>query len=228
MRAIIGFLILFAAGCTLSTTTGQAGQVDFVASDCGALFEEVTGCDLKQPLAQGGRVAVTAKRKADGAALSLRSGRPATLEVEGSFQSGWTLSGKGAGSAELIAFDGVRDVDRLTVRVAPVAQFVALEDLIKASGKYTPAGLTDGTFEVTTQSARFTLALAQVGDDSSRLIGRDSFTLTLPAGLTLRPDKPAPTGLLFEFERPQKGTYEVLIRARTGVAQLRIKIVVNT
>jgi hypothetical protein len=215
------------AGCGLSTMGGALGLVDFSASGCGAALGGLTGCDLKLPLAAGAKIDLAAKLRSDGRLLTLRSGDEKVVALTAT-GGGATALGKAPGAADLWAQQGGQDVDRLALRVQPVAQF-AYSPLSDASGAFTPTPDmdADGTFEVGAGLKRFALVLGTLGEGGGRLLGRDGATWTLPAGLALSQGAGDPAALHFEFERPAPGSYPLVIEAREGGVRAKILIVVK-
>jgi hypothetical protein len=217
------------AACQFSTTGGESGLVNFAASECGAPLSGLPGCDLRRPLAAGGKVSVTATSRKTGSILPMAASDPKVLDLVPVGGGGYTLTGLSPGLVELRASDPTVS-DLLRVQVSPIAQF-AYSDLSAGNGTFTPTpgGEADGTFEVKSGLSRFTLILAQLDLGGAQLIGRESATYTLPAGLSLTGGQ-QPAGLQFEFQRPAPGSYLFGVRARTGLAgqaEAKIKIVVK-
>lgn len=226
-RAGLLLLALGLGGCGLQGTGGALGLVDFSASGCGAALGGLTGCDLKLALAAGARMDVKANLRKDGRALPLRSGDDKVLGLE-ALAEGATLTGKAPGAADLWAQVGGEDLDRVALRVRPLAQF-AYSQLSDASGAFvaTPDLDTDGTFTVAPGLKRFGLVMAMLGEGAERLLGRDGAKWTLPPGLQLAQGAGDPGALYFEFDRPAPGSYPLTLEAKVGGVIAKILIVVK-
>lgn len=228
---VLTFACALLAGCQFSSTSGESGLVNFAASECGAPLSGLPGCDLRRPLAAGGKVSVTATSRKTGSILPMAASDPKVLELVPVGGGGYTLTGLSPGLVELKASDPTVS-DLLRVQVSPIAQF-AYSDLSAGNGTFTPTpgGEADGTFEVKSGISRFTLILAQLDLAGAQLIGRESATFTLPAGLSLSSGQQQPAGLQFEFQRPAPGSYLFAVRARqaglASQAEAKIKIVVK-
>lgn len=226
-KSLLTFVVLFGMGCVFSSTSGEGGKVDFTAKECGAVLGGLTGCDLKKSLAVGGKVSVTAVAKNGGAVLPVVSEQPQVLSAVIESEGVYTLTGLTPGSATLTAQNPTVK-DTLPLKVGTIAQ-LAYSELSSSSGtfKLTPGEDADGMFELNKGLKQFTLLFGQIDAQAQQLIGRESTTYELSAGLSLAKDKQTPTGLQFDFEKPALGTYFFTVKAKSGGAQFKMKIIVK-
>ncbi len=223
----LGGLALLAVGCGSTDFTGERGTAVFTASNCGGLLSDLGGCDLKKGVAAGGVVDVAAKGVKSGLPLSLRADIPAILTVQPSDRGGLAIVGQGTGTAYLSAIDtSETEVDRLAVKVVEVAQ-LAFNTASMGFGTFAlrPVGDIDGTFDLKEGVTNFTLLFLQVDGGGQPLLGRDSFTAELGAGLTYQPGRENPHSLQFELVKPATaGSYFLTVRSKIGPGRFKLQI----
>lgn len=223
----IGIASPFLGGCGSTQQTGEKGLVTFTASGCGGALSDLAGCDLKKSIAVGGWVDVKATRNSTGATLSLRTDLPAVLDVQPSDNGGSAIVGMGTGSAYLSATDvNLADIDRLSIKVAEIAQ-LAYNTVSTSFGTFRlqPVGDVDGTFDLNDGVTNFTLLFLQVDGGGQTLLGRDTTTAELSAGLNYQQGKSAPHNLQYELVRPSAaGMYYLTLRAKYGPGKFKLQI----
>ena len=215
-------------GCGSGANTGDLGKAVFNATSCGGVLSDLNGCDLKRTLAIGGLVDVRATRSRDSAPLLLRSDLPSVVKVTELGGTQYTLTGQSTGTAVLTAYDSSGDVDHLTIQVAEISQ-IAYTTLSNGFGQFklAPNGDIDGTFALAQNVTNFSLIFAGVDTNTMPLLGRDSFTYELSAGLSFQPGKDAPHAMQFDLVRPAPGDYTLLVRAKFGGGRFKMLIRAN-
>jgi hypothetical protein len=132
------------------------------------------------------------------------------------------------GQAKLFAYNDSGDVDRITVSVEEMAQ-IYYNEISSASGafKLQPSGDLDATLVLRNDLQSFNLYFAQIDGSQQKMLGRESFTFTSDPGLTFQFGKDKPSTLEFHYLRPQPGTYNLLINAKTGPGRFKLQITAN-
>lgn len=227
--AVLGLLCLTLGlfGCGSTDFTGERGAAIFTASNCGGLLSDVGGCDLKKGVVAGGVVDIAAKSAKSGLLLNLRADIPAVLTVQPSDRGGLSIVGQGTGMAYLSAVDtSETEIDRLSVKVVEVAQ-LAFNTASMGFGTFAlrPVGDIDGTFDLKDGVTAFTLLFLQVDGGGQPLLGRDSFTAELSAGLSYQAGRENPHSLQFELQKPATaGSYFLTVRSKIGPGKFKLQI----
>lgn len=227
--AILVSALAVGSGCGSSSSTGELGIAQFLLSNCGGVLGDLAGCDLSKRLAIGGLVDVRATTVKGSNPLKLRSDIPDILDVKDLGGSQYTITGKRAGKALLIAADASGDLDRISVQVDEI-NTIAYSMVSSSAGdfKLERSGSIDGTITLFDGIERFTLLFAQLDNASEKMLGRESFTAMTGPGLVYQTGKEMPRALQFEFVRPtMPGSYPLTILAKNGPAGFRMVIVVK-
>lgn len=222
--ALLAAIGLF-PGCG-SSSNGDLGIASFTVKNCGGSFADITGCDIKQLIATGGKIDMRAVRMSDNSPLQIRSDFPTVLSVTDLGGATYTLNALRPGKAMLIASSGSTDVDHVMMQVDDAAQ-IAFLTVSAEGGTFTaqPAGDIDGIFVLHDGITRMTLLFAQLDGVGNKMLGRETFTTTLSPGLAYQSGKESPTALQFDLLRPaQSGMYSLLIKHNIGPARYKMQI----
>jgi hypothetical protein len=229
---LLGWLLgvmLGPAACGSSSSNGDLGVATFTMDNCGGAYNNIiTGCDIKKTLATGGKVDLRAVRMSSASPLQLRSDFPTVLTVTSLGNTVYTLAGLRPGMATIIAFDGGGDVDHVTMQVDDANQIAFLE-VSAEGGTFTnsPGGAVDGTFTLNSTVGMFTLLFSNIDMAGNKMIGRETFTAMLGAGLNYQSGQDNPTSLDFALLRPsQSGNYSLVIADKIGLAGYKMQITV--
>jgi len=220
--------LVVTAGCGSSKNDGELGRATFVVSNCGGVLSDIQGCPLTAKLVSSGKFDLVATSKTDNSLLAVRTDLPAVLKIEETTARSYVVTGMHVGQAKLFAYNDSGDVDRITVSVEEMAQ-IYYNEISSASGtfKLQPSGDLDATLVLRNELQSFNLYFAQIDGSQQKMLGRESFTFTSDPGLTFQFGKELPNTLEFHYLRPQPGTYNLLINAKTGPGRFKLQITAN-
>ncbi|HVV85458.1 MAG TPA: hypothetical protein VHE35_20505 [Kofleriaceae bacterium] len=185
LAGTIGLAALAALAACNEGRSGANSKVQFTPLNCGNLL---LGCSFDKSLGLWADTDVQIQG-IDGyptAGLDLRSGDTSVLTVSRVEDQAnvptWKINGAGEGVAELGAYDGSDEVDFIEVGVRAAERLELQHVLGNAVGPTVEDGVE--TYTVNAEQP-VSLQARMIVDESALLIGRTSYTVTVPAGSRL-------------------------------------------